>query len=289
MTIGRSYRRRMRLQLTVLFCPPGGGPPPEPVEVEVVAAAGSTAGQLASALATLDPWGRHHATSISVSGAFVASAAVVGTHPLVDGAALTLAIQPAASSSPGPAAPRSPVTLSVTHGPDAGRSIELVPGVHTVGRGSEAAVVIDDPRISRVHAVISVDADSISVADAGSTNGTELDGVRVGADPHPAALGIGGEGVDDSDDPGRHNLQSGLLAHLAHRGFEHGLANRLRPARQAPLPHPRRLAPPDQQNLVPAPDDDPNPDPGTVGIFAAGTVRRAGGHERLPIDGLTRG
>lgn len=189
MAIGRSYRRRMRLQLTVLFCPPGGGPPPEPVEVEVVAAAGSTAGQLASALATLDPWGRHHATSISVSGALVASAAVVGTHPLVDGAALTLAIQPAASSSPGPAAPRSPVTLSVTHGPDAGRSIELVPGVHTVGRGSEAAVVIDDPRISRVHAVISVDADSISVADAGSTNGTELDGVRVGADPHPAAIG----------------------------------------------------------------------------------------------------
>ena len=61
--------------------------------------------------------------------------------------------------------------------------------MHTLGRGSGAAVVIDDPSISRVHAIVTVTADAITVADAGSTNGTELDGARVGVRPQAAHVG----------------------------------------------------------------------------------------------------
>ncbi|WP_457252428.1 FtsK/SpoIIIE domain-containing protein [Pedococcus sp. P5_B7] len=180
----------MRLQLTVLLSAAGGEPPTAPAEVEVEAAPGATAAQLASALvcALSDADGAAEPT-LSVAGTVVEAAAEVGRAPLVDGAAVTLAPGPAPLQLPSPMDPRTPVTAAITHGPDAGRTLELPPGVHTLGRGSEATIVIDDARISRVHAVITVDADSITVADTGSTNGTELDGAPVGAVPHPARIG----------------------------------------------------------------------------------------------------
>ena len=193
--VARPYRRRMRLQLTVLLSAPDGEPPAAPVEVEVEAAPGATAGLLARALAaafvdpatvdrTLPP-----GPTLSVGGAIVGAGAAVGRLPLVDGAAVTLLLGPAPLPRPRPTNPRTPVAVAITHGPDAGRTIELVLGAHTLGRGSEAAIVIDDPRISRVHALLTVAADSITVADLGSTNGTELDGVPVSAHPRPTRIG----------------------------------------------------------------------------------------------------
>lgn len=52
----------------------------------------------------------------------------------------------------------------------------------TIGRAAECAVVLDDPRISRQHATITGDGQQYHVRDAGSLNGTFVNGRRVLAD-----------------------------------------------------------------------------------------------------------
>lgn len=49
----------------------------------------------------------------------------------------------------------------------------------TLGRGSRCDVVIDDDRVSRLHAVVRLMGTRAVLEDAGSTNGTYVDGVRV--------------------------------------------------------------------------------------------------------------
>ncbi|WP_425347937.1 FHA domain-containing protein [Streptomyces roseochromogenus] len=69
-------------------------------------------------------------------------------------------------------------------GPDAGGVHLLHGGRITVGRSGEADVPLDDPDVSRLHCAVTVGADGrVSVADLGSTNGTVLDGGRVGERP----------------------------------------------------------------------------------------------------------
>ncbi len=52
----------------------------------------------------------------------------------------------------------------------------------TIGRAAECDVVLDDPRISRQHATITGDSHQYHVRDAGSLNGTFVNGRRVRAD-----------------------------------------------------------------------------------------------------------
>ena len=52
----------------------------------------------------------------------------------------------------------------------------------TIGRAAECDVVLDDPRISRQHATITGDGQHHHVRDAGSLNGTFVNGRRVRAD-----------------------------------------------------------------------------------------------------------
>ncbi len=52
----------------------------------------------------------------------------------------------------------------------------------TIGRAAECDVVLDDPRISRQHATITDDGQQYHVYDAGSLNGTFVNGRRVLAD-----------------------------------------------------------------------------------------------------------
>jgi FhaA, N-terminal domain/FHA domain len=52
--------------------------------------------------------------------------------------------------------------------------------VTVLGRGTEADLRIDDPGVSRKHAQISISGDTAVVTDLGSTNGTLVDGQRVG-------------------------------------------------------------------------------------------------------------
>jgi hypothetical protein len=59
-------------------------------------------------------------------------------------------------------------------------SFSLEDGEHQVGRASDCAVQVPVPRVSKLHAVIRVDGDELWVRDLGSTNGTEVNGERIG-------------------------------------------------------------------------------------------------------------
>jgi two-component system, NtrC family, response regulator AtoC len=65
-------------------------------------------------------------------------------------------------------------------GPFGAKRHLLWPGVIRLGRSSESAIVIDDPRVSRVHAALEV-ADQVRLSDLGSANGTYLDHDRLSA------------------------------------------------------------------------------------------------------------
>ncbi|WP_029432653.1 FtsK/SpoIIIE domain-containing protein [Blastococcus sp. URHD0036] len=88
---------------------------------------------------------------------------------------------------PGPRLPAeesgSALALEVVGGPDTGLSLRLPGGRHVVGRGSTADIAVDDPDVSRRHVVIDVSGGRVSVADAGSANGSRLDDVRLGTEP----------------------------------------------------------------------------------------------------------
>ena len=66
-------------------------------------------------------------------------------------------------------------------------AIALAPGAAgdvRVGRAPENEVVIDDATLSRSHLVLHRDPAGVWTArDAGSSNGTRVDGVRIGSDP----------------------------------------------------------------------------------------------------------
>ena len=64
------------------------------------------------------------------------------------------------------------VTLVVPRGPGAGSRWILGGGHHPLGRGRGAVVALEDPEVSRVHAVLRVRGSGVVVRDAGSANGT---------------------------------------------------------------------------------------------------------------------
>jgi DNA-binding winged helix-turn-helix (wHTH) protein len=71
------------------------------------------------------------------------------------------------------------------------REIDLLEGDSEIGReGSRADIVIDDPTVSRRHAVISAAQDRVTVADCGSKNGTYVGGRRIAGQPVELLDGI---------------------------------------------------------------------------------------------------
>lgn len=56
---------------------------------------------------------------------------------------------------------------------------ELPLGVSVIGRGAKATVRLDSVKISRVHAVVVVSRDQVTIDDQGSSNGTSVNGVRI--------------------------------------------------------------------------------------------------------------
>jgi len=186
----------MRLHLTVAYRvgePPWatGGHVGGVHEVEVEAPEGATAGELARALLSFEGGPTEHV--LAVAGAAVADDAPVGLPPLVDGAALVLTTpdDPTLAPAGGPprSRPRTPVTVAVTHGPDAGHVRELPAGRHVVGRSPAADLCLDDDGLSRLHVEIEVGPDGVTVRDLGSTNGSALDGLELGETPTPFSVG----------------------------------------------------------------------------------------------------
>ena len=66
-----------------------------------------------------------------------------------------------------------------------GRPQNLAPGKNVLGRGAEADIVVDDLGVSRKHAEVHFEGGQLRLVDLGSTNGTFVDGERVGS---PMAL-----------------------------------------------------------------------------------------------------
>ncbi len=168
----------MRLTVT-LVDPSGSGPS---ADVEVCAAPGAPLAEVRPGL--LQAVGRDGG-HLFCRGERLDDDAPLGEPPLLDGAVLTV----------DRAEPREPVGLLELHvvaGPDAGAVHRLAPGEHGIGRAVEARVRLEDPDVSRLHAVLRVGlgADgTTTVHDLGSTNGTTVDGETVDRDGRPVLPG----------------------------------------------------------------------------------------------------
>ncbi len=71
------------------------------------------------------------------------------------------------------------IRVEVASGPSAGQVVALPGPEARIGSGAGCDLVVDDPTVSRLHATLIVDAAGIRVLDAGSRNGTTVDGLRV--------------------------------------------------------------------------------------------------------------
>ncbi|MCI3227323.1 FHA domain-containing protein, partial [Streptomyces sp. NP-1717] len=177
----------MQIRLTVL-APRSGHPAGRACDVLVTAPAGTALATVASALATA-------VAGPDVSGAVVlyagrerldAQRRTLGEPPLVDGAVLSLQV-PGEDEAP---TDDVPAQLHVVAGPDAGGVHLLHGGQVRIGRSADADVPLDDPDVSRLHCSVTVADDGhVSVADLHSTNGTTLEGVRVGSRAVPLPAG----------------------------------------------------------------------------------------------------
>ncbi|MFE7839020.1 FHA domain-containing protein [Streptomyces sp. NPDC057474] len=191
----------MQIRLTVVD---PLGPPSEPrgramaCDVLVTAPAGTALAAVASGLASAVGEGgaERLERNREVGGGQVvlyagaerldAQRCTLGEPPLIDGAVLSLGTP----SEPGPEVDEAAAQLHVVAGPDAGGVHLLHGGKIHIGRSADADVPLDDPDVSRLHCAVTLSADGrVSVVDLGSTNGTTLDGTRVGDRPVRLAPG----------------------------------------------------------------------------------------------------
>lgn len=66
--------------------------------------------------------------------------------------------------------------LRITKGPGTGTSFPVTALVTTLGRHPGCDIMLDDPTVSRHHAAVHCHGDAFTLADAGSANGTSLNG-----------------------------------------------------------------------------------------------------------------
>ena len=120
--------------------------------------------------------GSPEASGLLVEGNYWPPEALLADVALRQGTVLA----PGAGPPAEPAADEPAAVLSVAGGLDSGPTVPLSAGSHQVGSGADADVVLDDPTLSPVHArVVVTDAGAVGVADAGSKNGTALEGYRL--------------------------------------------------------------------------------------------------------------
>jgi hypothetical protein len=82
-----------------------------------------------------------------------------------------------------------PTKLQVVDGPNSGQSVPLGDGPILLGRGTDAAIRLDDDYVSTRHARFATNGEQWFVEDLGSTNGTYLGSQRI-TTPIPIGLGI---------------------------------------------------------------------------------------------------
>ena len=74
--------------------------------------------------------------------------------------------------------------------------LELPPGEFVIGRSEECQLALDDPLVSRKHAVLRVGNRGVTVVDLGSRNGVSVNGERIGKERrlhHGDKVTIGGQ------------------------------------------------------------------------------------------------
>ena len=98
----------------------------------------------------------------------------------------------AAKSRPKPAKrPRgAPTHVAIVEGANAGETIPLDGAPLLIGRGSDAAIRLDDDYVSTRHARIAASGEQWFIEDLGSTNGTYLGSQRI---TQPATLQLGSQ------------------------------------------------------------------------------------------------
>lgn len=149
----------MQLRMTIIDTGSGG-----PETIDVRAEAHHTLGDLLAATG-------HAPATTTIRGEALTPDTPLGLPPLLDGAEIVLG-----STDPAVAeASRGPLRLVSLSGPDAGRTLELTPGRHTIGRGDAATMRVADDALSREHVELTVDRDGVHVRDLGTTNGTTVD------------------------------------------------------------------------------------------------------------------
>lgn len=82
----------------------------------------------------------------------------------------------------------SPTHLIVVEGDNTGARAELSDAPLLIGRGSDAAIKLDDDYVSTRHARVAASGDEWFVEDLGSTNGTYVGTVRI---TQPTTIGLG--------------------------------------------------------------------------------------------------
>ncbi|MGY0067737.1 FHA domain-containing protein [Streptomyces sp. QTS137] len=182
----------MQIRLTVVD--PLGTPSPARGHVVVTAPAGTALAAVAAALVSAVSGGDGSPGSSGTPVLYAgdqrldAQRCTLGEPPLIDGA--VLAVGAPGEPEPHPELDDAPTRLHVVAGPDAGGVHLLHGGEIRIGRSADADVPLDDPDVSRLHCAVTVGPDGrVSVADLDSTNGTTLDGRRVGSRPVALAPG----------------------------------------------------------------------------------------------------
>jgi pSer/pThr/pTyr-binding forkhead associated (FHA) protein len=91
---------------------------------------------------------------------------------------------------PKPVKPRrgAPTHVLVVEGRSQGERADLSQAPIVIGRGGDAAIVLDDDYVSTRHARIAASGDQWFVEDLGSTNGTYIGSVRIN---QPTAIALG--------------------------------------------------------------------------------------------------
>lgn len=70
-------------------------------------------------------------------------------------------------------------TLLFSEGEAAGRVVRLEDEVATIGRRAGSAILLADPRVSRVHAELRVENGTVILTDLGSSAGTTVNGSKI--------------------------------------------------------------------------------------------------------------
>lgn len=154
-------------------------------DLRVEADPGATVGQVAEAVLRRDPR-RPHSSQLPAGQRFTLAVqdqdgvrALAADDPLeLSGicSGTVVRLLPQTVGQPATSVPERPAAfLEVQAGPEQGRRFALRTGWNTVGRDPSCDVRLTDPRVSKLHARITV-ADVVEITDTNSSNGVEVGG-----------------------------------------------------------------------------------------------------------------